>query len=131
MHGIRWRESSYRSTVNLLKSWRARTTDLLQEASRQVGMDLVPLSAPELFVKKIFRKKTPDYSGVDKIYQIKVLKYQGIQGGQEMFECQYMTREKEVGWSRSRRATFWDTFSRTARRGSLCSPPLWASSTPR
>ena len=36
LHGIRWRESSWRSTINLISTWRARCTDLLEEASLEV-----------------------------------------------------------------------------------------------
>jgi len=95
LHGIRWRESSYRGTINMLKTWRARCTDLLEEARLEAGMLLGPLSSPELFVKKTFRKKTPDGRGTDKIFKIKVLSYQGVQGGAEMFKCQYQTRVQE------------------------------------
>ena len=74
---------------------RARCTDLLEEARLEAGMLLGPLSAPELFVKKTFRKKTPDPRGTDKIYKIKVLSYLGVHGGAEMYRCQYQTRVQE------------------------------------
>ena len=58
LHGIRWRESSYRSARNLLLSWHARTTDLLEEASVEIGLKLTPLSPPEAFLNIMFQKKT-------------------------------------------------------------------------
>ena len=94
MHGIRWRESGHRAAINLLKTWRARTTDLLEEASTEVGMDLTPLSAPELFLKRKFRKRTPDEHGVVKTYTLSVTKYIGMEGGAEMFVATYLTRTK-------------------------------------
>ena len=100
----------------MLKTWRARCTDLLVEEARlEAGMLLGPLSAPELFVKKIFRKKTPDERGTDKIYKLKVLSYEGMQGGAEMFKCQYQTRVQEEE-SRSRRQTSSATSLKTATR---------------
>eukprot|EP00966_Prymnesium_polylepis_P202842 4699531-Prymnesium_polylepis.1 len=79
MHGIRWREASFRATVNLLKTWRARCTDLLEEASLEVGAELTPLSAPELFLKKQFRLKTADRR---EPYTLTIQSYEGEEGGQ-------------------------------------------------
>ena len=93
LHGIRWRESSNRSTVNLLKTWRARCTDLLEEASLEVGLDLTPLSAPELFIGKQFRLKTDDRR---EPYTLTVKSYDGEEGGQHWFKAVYHTRIKEV-----------------------------------
>jgi hypothetical protein len=60
LHGIRWRESSHRAAKNLLLSWHARTTDLLEEASVEIGLKLTPLSSPEAFINLTFQKKTAD-----------------------------------------------------------------------
>ena len=57
-HGIRWRESSHRGAKNLLLSWKARVMDLKEEASREIGLKLTPLSPPESFVGLMFLKKT-------------------------------------------------------------------------
>ena len=96
LHGIRWRESSYRASFNLIQTWRARTTDLLEEASIEVGLPLTPLSAPELFDKLKFRKRTLDDNQKEKTYTLVVTKYLGEQGGQEMFMATYQTKEKET-----------------------------------
>ena len=96
MHGIRWREASWRASLNLIRTWRARCTDLLETARTEVGMTLGPLSAPEMFLKKTFRKKTQDAHGVNKIFTIKVSTYCGVMGGFEMFNCVYVqTKETE------------------------------------
>jgi hypothetical protein len=57
-HGIRWRESTHRGSKNLLLSWKARTMDLLEEASVEIGLKLTPLSHPDCFQHLIFLKKT-------------------------------------------------------------------------
>ena len=93
MHGIRWREASFRATVNLLKTWRARCTDLLEEASLEVGAELTPLSAPELFLKKQFRLKTADRR---EPYTLTIQSYEGEEGGQHWFKAVYHTRTREV-----------------------------------
>ena len=92
MHGIRWRESSHRSTVNLINTWRARCTDLLEEASIEVGLKLTPLSAPELFLGMKFRLKTDDRR---EPFKLIVKQYLGEQGGEQKFKCIYQTRGKE------------------------------------
>ena len=89
LHGIRWREASYRATINMIKSWRARCTDLLQEASVEVGLELQPLSAPELFIGKTFRMKTDESP---RPFTLSVKKYLGFSKGQHTFEAVYHTR---------------------------------------
>ena len=93
LHGIRWRESSHRATVNLLKTWRARCTDLLEEASLEVGLNLTPLSAPELFLKKQIRLKTDERR---EPFVLTVKSYEGEEGGQQWFKAIYHTRAREV-----------------------------------
>ena len=75
-----------RATVNLIKTWRARCTDLLEEASLEVGLDLTPLSAPELFLKKTFRIKTAERA---RPFTLAVDVYLGVEGGQHWFRCVY------------------------------------------
>ena len=48
-HGIRWREASHRASKNLLLSWHARTTDLLEEASSHVALALAV--SPSMLLK--------------------------------------------------------------------------------
>lgn len=60
LHGIRWRESTHRGAKNLLLSWKARTLDLMEEASVEIGLKLTPLSPPESFLQQTFLKKTDD-----------------------------------------------------------------------
>ena len=45
---------------DLLLSWHARTTDLLEEASVEIGLKLTPLSSPTAFLNLMFRKKCAD-----------------------------------------------------------------------
>lgn len=58
LHGIRWRESTHRGAKNLLLSWKARVTDLKEEAAVEIGLTLTPLSPPESFINLTFMKKT-------------------------------------------------------------------------
>jgi hypothetical protein len=93
LHGIRWRESSHRAAKNLLLSWHARTTDLLEEASVEIGLKLTPLSLPEAFIGLLFHKKTNagDYGTGDKVFVLKVIKPLGkTADGVNTFQAKYM-----------------------------------------
>jgi hypothetical protein len=92
LHGIRWRESTHRASKNLLLSWRARTTDLLEEASLEIGLKLTPLTSPEAFEKQTFLKKTHDskYGPGEKTFVLRVEQYIGKVNGQERFCAKYM-----------------------------------------
>ena len=80
-HGIRWREASHRASKNLLLTWHARTTDLLEEASMEIGQELTPLSPPAAFIGLLFQKKTDAgiYGpvGSEKTFVLKVMKHTG------------------------------------------------------
>lgn len=91
-HGIRWRESTHRASRNLLLSWKVRCTDLLEEASVEIGLTLTPLSPPELFEKVRFFKRTEDsaYGNGMLTFELKVEKHLGKEHGQDMFLAKYM-----------------------------------------
>ena len=78
-HGIRWREATHRSSLNMLKSWHTRTTDLLEEASVEIGLKLTPLSPPEAFIGTTFKKKTAGgiYGSGDLTFTLKVTEHLG------------------------------------------------------
>jgi hypothetical protein len=93
LHGIRWRESSHRGAKNLLLSWHARTTDLLEEASVEIGLSLTPLSPPEAFANLMFQKKTADakYGPGNHTFTLKVVKHLGkTSDGVNTFQAKYM-----------------------------------------
>ena len=91
-HGIRWRESTFRGSRNLLLSWRARVTDLQEEASVEIGLKLTPLSPPESFLQHTFLKRTTDanYGAGEKTFVLKVDTYLGKQHTMDKFRCKYM-----------------------------------------
>ena len=94
-HGIRWREASHRASKNLLLTWHARTTDLLEEASVEIGLELTPLSPPEAFLNLLFQKKTDagmyGGPGTEKTFVLKVVKHTGTTAdGVNKFEAKYM-----------------------------------------
>ena len=94
-HGIRWREASHRASKNLLLTWHARTTDLLEEASVEIGLELTPLSPPEVFLNLLFQKKTDagmyGGAGTEKTFVLKVVKHTGTTAdGINKFEAKYM-----------------------------------------
>ena len=73
----------------------SKSTDLLEEASKEVGFGLTPLSAPELFLKLKFHKSTSAgdyYGGGTKTFVLQVKTYEGNVSGQDMFECVYTSR---------------------------------------
>eukprot|EP00966_Prymnesium_polylepis_P174649 4041986-Prymnesium_polylepis.1 len=93
LHGIRWRESSHRSSKNLMLSWHARTTDLLEEASTEIGLKLTPLSPPDAFINLMFEKKTADsaYGTGNLTFVLKVTKHLGkTADGVNMYQAKYM-----------------------------------------
>ena len=96
MHGIRWREASHRASKNLLRSWQARTMDLFEEASVEIGLRLTPLTAPEAFKGLLFQKKTDAgmyHSDPSKklTFVLKVVKHTGqTADGVNTFEAMYM-----------------------------------------
>ena len=92
-HGIRWREASHRASKNLLLSWHARTTDLLEEASVEIGLKLTPLSPPVAFLNLIFRKKTDAgiYGTGTLTFDLKVIKHLGkTNDGVNTYQAKYM-----------------------------------------
>lgn len=97
LHGIRWREASHRSTLNILKSWRARVADLLDCASTEIGLHYGPLTSPEVFVKMKFKRKLDGYP---RPFVVTVTEYLGTEQpdriGEEMFLCTYTSRETEL-----------------------------------
>ena len=104
MHGIRWRESTHRAAKNLLLSWRARCTHLLEEAETEVGLKLTILSSPEAFDGITFYKKTDGgiYGAGNKTFMLKVVKPLGKVNGVDMFRAQYMKVLGAGGWARAR-----------------------------
>jgi hypothetical protein len=93
LHGIRWRESSHRGAKNLLLSWHGRTTDLLEEASVEIGLKLTPLSSPDAFINLMFQKKTADakYGPGNHTFTLKVIKHLGkTADGVNTYQAKYM-----------------------------------------
>lgn len=92
-HGIRWREASHRASKNLLLSWHARTTDLLEEASTEIGLTLTPLCPPDAFINLSFQKKTSGgmYGEGDMVFVLKVVKHTGkTVDGVNKYDAKYM-----------------------------------------
>ena len=93
LHGIRWRESSHRAAKKLLESWHARTTDLLDEASVEIGLKLTPLSPPDSFKDIMFQKKCADanYGSGVHVFTLKVISYDGkTADGVNTYTARYM-----------------------------------------
>ena len=93
LHGIRWRESSHRAAKNLLTSWKARTLDLLEEASTEIGLSLTPLSPQESFIGLTFLKKTDAgmYGTGELTFVLKVVKFLGKTADNvNNFQAKYM-----------------------------------------
>ena len=93
MHGIRWREASWRASVNMLLSWRARVSDLYEQAMTEIGLKLTLLSPNADFKGVTFLKKTrdPEYGAGDLIFSLKVVGVAeaGV-NGLDMFNAMYM-----------------------------------------
>ena len=93
LHGIRWRESTHRGAKNLLLSWKARTLDLMEEASVEIGLKLTPLSPPASFLQQTFLKKTDagEYGSGELTFVLKVTEYLGKNDdGLNTFKAKYM-----------------------------------------
>ena len=107
LHGIRWQEASFRACRNLIKTWRSRVTDLMEEAAREVKQTFTLLTAPELFLKAKFKKK---FEGYPRPFTGKVDMHLGLgllddseppvftanTAGLDYFRCQYTDRTSEI-----------------------------------
>ncbi|KAL3892860.1 MAG: hypothetical protein SGPRY_014713, partial [Prymnesium sp.] len=75
-----------RSTLNIIKTWRARVTDLLDSLSIEIGLEYRPMTSPEVFERAKFKKR---FEGYPRPFTAVVQKYLGtevaIHEGEEIF----------------------------------------------